>query len=80
MQTNNGKGRRGSARTLASVRKEPHTVMLTRATWKRLGVRAIELDSDRSELLERWILDRLDRYDRSGHDLAVVASPNGEAA
>jgi hypothetical protein len=54
--------------------------MLTRTTWKRLGVRAIELETDRSELLERWILDRLDRYDRSGHDLAVVASPSGEAA
>ncbi len=60
-----GRRRRGArvrADSEASARKEPHTTMWARDTWKRFSKMAIDLDADRSALLETWINERMNRF------------------
>lgn len=63
---------RGHA-TPKPITRRKRSVVLDDETWRRLGRIAIDLDVDRSALLEKWTRERLDRYERAGHDLAPLS-------
>ena len=53
--------------TITGRVRRKRTVSLGDDVWKRLGRLAVDLDTNRSELIGRWTVDELNRIDRQ-HD------------